>query len=120
MQDWEHINRSVPRLVDALPNGPENYATVQVFLAGGVPEVMLHLRRAGLLDVNVTTVAGATLDACLDWWEASERRSVLRKRLVSLDGVSAETSSWIRIARRRAACAPRSVFQSATLRPREQ
>jgi xylonate dehydratase len=90
VQDWEHINRSVPRLVDALPNGPENYATVQVFLAGGVPEVMLHLRRAGLLDVNVTTVAGATLDACLDWWEASERRSVLRKRLVSLDGVSAE------------------------------
>ena len=40
----------VPRLVDALPNGPRHHPTVQVFLAGGVPEVMLHLRRAGLLD----------------------------------------------------------------------
>jgi putative YjhG/YagF family dehydratase len=90
LQDWERINRSVPRLVDALPNGPENYATVQVFLAGGVPEVMLHLRRAGLIDVNVMTVAGAKLDACLDWWEASERRSLLRKRLAALDGVLAE------------------------------
>jgi len=46
--DWASINRAVPRLVDALPNGPNNFATVQVFLAGGVPEVMLHLRRAGL------------------------------------------------------------------------
>jgi putative YjhG/YagF family dehydratase len=89
MQDWEHINRSVPRLVDALPNGPRNYATVQVFLAGGVPEVMLHLRTAGLLDVNVKTVAGATLDACLDWWEQSERRDLLKRRLAELDGVVA-------------------------------
>ena len=39
---------SVPRIVDALPNGPRSFPTVQVFLAGGVPEVMLHLRRAGL------------------------------------------------------------------------
>ena len=44
------VNRQVPRLVDALPNGPAEFATVQVFLAGGVPEVMLHLRAAGLLD----------------------------------------------------------------------
>ena len=44
--DWAAINRQVPRIVDALPNGPTNFATVQVFLAGGVPEVMLHLRRA--------------------------------------------------------------------------
>src|SRR6185437_5518875 len=32
--DWTAINREVPRLVDALPNGPRNFATVQVFLAG--------------------------------------------------------------------------------------
>ena len=54
--DWAEVNRQVPRLVDALPNGPRNFATVQVFLAGGVPEVMLHLRRAGLLDTSVKTV----------------------------------------------------------------
>ena len=47
VDDWTAINRAVPRLVDALPNGPGNFATVQVFLAGAVPEVMLHLRRRG-------------------------------------------------------------------------
>ena len=30
-----------------LPNGPVNHPTVRVFLAGGVPEVMLHLRALG-------------------------------------------------------------------------
>jgi putative YjhG/YagF family dehydratase len=88
-EDWEEVNRAVPRLVDALPNGPGNFATVQVFLAGGVPEVMLHLRRAGLLDTSVKTVTGETLGANLDWWEGSERRK-LRARLRELDGVDAD------------------------------
>lgn len=85
--DWISVNRAVPRLVDALPNGPRGFATVQVFLAGGVPEVMLHLRRAGLLDTSALTVTGETLDANLDWWEASERRSVMKARLRELDGI---------------------------------
>ena len=88
--DWTAINRAVPRLVDALPNGPGNFATVQVFLAGAVPEVMLHLRAAGLLDTSVMTVTGETLDANLDWWEQSERRGVLKERLRTLDGVDAD------------------------------
>jgi putative YjhG/YagF family dehydratase len=86
-QDWSAINRSVPRIVDALPNGPRNHPTVQVFLAGGVPEVMLHLRRAGLLDTNVLTASGLTLDAQLDAWEPSERRRALRQLLRDRDGV---------------------------------
>ncbi len=85
--DWNRVNRSVPRLVDALPNGPRNHPTVQVFLAGGVPEVMLHLRRAGLLHTDALTVSGETLDASLDWWKESERRSRFRKRLQELDGI---------------------------------
>ena len=88
--DWAAINRQVPRIVDALPNGPGNFATVQVFLAGGVPEVMLHLRRAGLLDTSVKTVSGETLDANLDWWQGSERRALLKHRLLKLDGIDAE------------------------------
>ena len=88
-QDWIAVNRAVPRLVDALPNGPNGYATVQVFLAGAVPEVMLHLRRAGLLDTSVRTVTGETLDANLDWWESSARRSGMRERLRDLDGIDA-------------------------------
>ncbi len=85
--DWAEVNRQVPRLVDALPNGPRNFATVQVFLAGGVPEVMLHLRRAGLLDTSVKTVSGETLDTSLDWWQQSARRQELRRRLREQDGI---------------------------------
>ena len=87
VEDWTAVNRQVPRLVDALPNGPRNFATVQVFLAGGVPEVMLELRAARLLDGSVRTVSGDTLDACLDWWRESERRAVLRRRLQEIDGI---------------------------------
>ena len=88
--DWAEVNRQVPRLVDALPNGPRNFATVQVFLAGGVPEVMLHLREAGLLDINAQTVSGETLDASLDWWRESPRRHELRRILQQRDGIDPE------------------------------
>lgn len=87
VDDWARVNRSVPRLVDALPNGPRNFATVQVFLAGGVPEVMLHLRRAGLLHTKALTCTGLTLGENLDWWEQSERRAALRRRLREADGI---------------------------------
>src|SRR5262249_10587496 len=53
VRDWQAINRAVPRLVDALPNGPMGHPTVRVFLAGGVPEVLLHLRELGLIDESV-------------------------------------------------------------------
>lgn len=79
--DWAHANRRVPRIVDVLPNGPRNHPTVQVFQAGGVPEVMLHLRRAGLLNTKVLTVDGMTLGDRLDAWEDSERRRLVRSSL---------------------------------------
>jgi xylonate dehydratase len=85
IDDWIAVNHRVPRLVDTLPNGP--HPTVRAFLAGGVPEVMLHLRRLGLLDLNVLTVSGERLSRVLDWWEASERRQALRRRLREADGV---------------------------------
>src|SRR5512132_2478276 len=87
VQDWIDVNRQVPRLVDVLPNGPRNHPTVRVFLAGGVPEVMLHLRREGLLNESALTVSGDTLGRVLNWWEGSERRRVLRTRLKAVDGV---------------------------------
>ncbi len=88
VDDWARVNRAVPRIVDALPNGPRNFPTVQVFLAGGVPEVMLHLRREGLLKTGVKTASGVTLGEALDWWEQSERRRVLRKLLEERDGIA--------------------------------
>ena len=85
--DWARVSRGIPRLVDALPNGPRHFATVQVFQAGGVPEVMLHLRRMGALDTRVQTVEGITLDEQLNAWESSARRTTLRRMLRERDGV---------------------------------
>ncbi|HVU89291.1 MAG TPA: YjhG/YagF family D-xylonate dehydratase [Pirellulales bacterium] len=87
VDDWHHVNLQVPRLVDALPNGPVGHPTVRVFLAGGVPEVMLHLRALGLLDLGVLTVAGVTLGESLDWWEKSDRRRKLREALFAADQI---------------------------------
>ncbi|HXS68510.1 MAG TPA: dihydroxy-acid dehydratase, partial [Candidatus Polarisedimenticolia bacterium] len=61
-----------------------------VFLAGGVPEVMLHLRRLGLLKTDVLTATGKTLGENLDWWEKSERRLRFREVLQRQDGVRAD------------------------------
>ncbi|WP_343224798.1 YjhG/YagF family D-xylonate dehydratase [Pelagicoccus sp. SDUM812005] len=87
VEDWTRANRATPRLVDALPNGPRNHPTVQVFMAGGVPEVMLHLREMGLLHLDALTVTGQTLGQNLDWWERSELRSATKQRLSELDKV---------------------------------
>ena len=90
VDDWDRINRQVPRLVDVLPNGPQYHVTVRAFLAGGVPEVMLHLRRMGLLEVGAMTVTGKTVGENLDWWEQSARRQRFRAKLRELDGVDAD------------------------------
>ncbi len=87
VNDWIAVNRQAPRIVDALPNGPRHHPTVQVFAAGGVPEVMLHLRKLGALDTEVLTVTGQKLGATLDWWEHSERRQKFRQLLREQDGV---------------------------------
>ncbi|MFQ3594165.1 MAG: dihydroxy-acid dehydratase, partial [Gemmataceae bacterium] len=91
IDDWNRINRQVPRLVDALPNGPIGHPTVRVFLAGGVPEVMLHLRAAGLLKLDALTVTGRPLGEVLDWWQHSERRRLVREQLHLRDGVDPES-----------------------------
>ena len=87
VHDWNEINRKVPRLVDALPNGPVGHPTVRVFLAGGVPDVMLHLCELGLLDESCLTATGEPLERSLDYWRGSERRRRLREVLMSADGV---------------------------------
>jgi putative YjhG/YagF family dehydratase len=88
VDDWIRVNRETPRLVDALPNGPRGHPTIQVFMAGGVPEVMLHLRRLGLLHGGVLTSTGEPLDASLDWWEQSDRRRAARARLAAASAIS--------------------------------
>ena len=81
VEDWNAVNRQVPRLVDVLPNGPVGHPTVRVFLAGGVPEVMLHLRRLGLLDESVPDRHRRAARAqCSTGGKQSERRKRLRER----------------------------------------
>ena len=85
--DWARINAAVPRPVSVLPVGPVHYPTPMVFLVGGVPEVMLQLRELGLLHTDVLTVTGQTLDANLDWWASSARRTGVRATLAERDQV---------------------------------
>lgn len=87
VEDWNRINRMTPRIVDVLPNGPVGHPTVRVFLAGGVPEVMLHMRSLGLLKLDALTASGGTLGDMLDWWESSERRRKFREILQQQDGI---------------------------------
>jgi putative YjhG/YagF family dehydratase len=91
IDDWTRINRQVPRLVDALPNGPIGHPTVRVFMAGGVPEVMLHLRELGLLKLDALAANGQPLGEVLDAWKKSERRSRLREMLKANDNVDPDT-----------------------------
>ena len=117
VDDWIRVNRATPRLVDALPNGPKGHPTAQVFMAGGVPEVMLHLRRMGLLNERVMTATGETLAATLDWWEASDRRHAARARLASASAVDPDQVIMAPDAARRAGLTSTVVFPIGNVAP---
>lgn len=89
VDDWIAVNRRTPRIVDVLPNGPRHHPTVRVYLAGGVPEVMLHLRDLGLLHLDALTVTGHSVGSVLEWWERSDRRRRFKSILEHQDGILA-------------------------------
>ncbi|MGB8259187.1 MAG: dihydroxy-acid dehydratase, partial [Terracidiphilus sp.] len=117
VEDWAHVNRQVPRLVDALPNGPRGFATVQVFLAGGVPEAMLRLREAGLLDLSVLTASGETLGTNLDWWAGSAMRREMKEQLRVRDGIDADDVIMTPDQARRRGLTPTVCFPGGNLAP---
>jgi len=117
VDDWIRVNRATPRLVDALPNGPKGHPTAQVFMAGGVPEVMLYLRSMGLLHGQVTTATGETLDATLDWWESSDRRRAARARLASASAIDPDQVIMAPDAARHAGLTSTVVFPLGNLAP---
>lgn len=117
VEDWTAINRKVPRLVDALPNGPIGHPTVRVFLAGGVPEVMLHLRELGLLRLGARTITGQTIDPILDAWAKSERRKRMRELLYQRDGIDPETVILNPTQARAAGLSSTVVFPKGNLAP---
>ncbi|MCP5521712.1 MAG: YjhG/YagF family D-xylonate dehydratase [Verrucomicrobiales bacterium] len=117
VEDWITINRRVPRLVDVLPNGPIGHVTVRAFLAGGVPEVMCHLRDLGVLDVQAMTAAGRTWEEGLTAWEASDRRRRFRELLLRLDGVDPDSVIFSPARAREAGLAPTVTFPRGNLAP---
>jgi putative YjhG/YagF family dehydratase len=117
VDDWIRVNRATSRLVDALPNGPRGFATAQVFMAGGVPEVMLHLRRMGLLNGRVPTATGDTLDVSLDWWESSDRRRAARQRLAAAAAIDPDQVIMSPDAARRSGLTSTTVFPVGNLAP---
>jgi putative YjhG/YagF family dehydratase len=117
VEDWISVNRRVPRLVSVLPNGPIHHPTVRVFLAGGVPEVMLHLRKLNLLDTDALTITGKTLGENLDWWEKSERRVRFQKLLNELDGVSPDDVIFSPEQARQCGLASTLIFPRGNLAP---
>ena len=117
VEDWNNVNKQVPRLVDVLPNGPQNHFTVQLFLAGAVPEVMLHLRNMGLLDLDVLTVTNKTLGDNLDEWEHSERRIRFREILKEQDGVDANDVILTRVKARDKGITSTVCFPKGNLAP---
>jgi len=116
VEDWIAVNRRVPRLVDALPNGPVGHPTVKVFQAGGVPEVMLHLRSLGLLDLDQRTVSGATWGEVLSWWEGSARRRHMRDALAA-GGIDPSTVIYSPDRARQAGLTATVVFPRGNLAP---
>ena len=90
---------------------------MQVFLAGGVPEVMLHLRDLGLLNLDVLTVTGEKLGAVLDWWKDSDRRRAARARLRDSEGVDPDHVIMSADGARRAGLTSTVVFPAGNIAP---
>jgi dihydroxy-acid dehydratase len=64
IDDFERIRRQVPVLCDLKPSG--RYLAVDLHRAGGIPQVMKILLRAGLLHGGCVTVTGRTIAELLE------------------------------------------------------
>jgi dihydroxyacid dehydratase/phosphogluconate dehydratase len=78
---------------------------------------MLHLREAGLLELEALTVTGQPLGRILEWWERSERRTRLRALLKERDGVDPEDVIMDPETARRRGVTPTVVFPTGNLAP---
>lgn len=117
VEDWQRVNKAVPRIVSVLPNGPVQHPTVRMFLAGGAPEVMLHLRDLGVLHLDALTATGETLGTVLDWWETSERRTRMKQVLLDQQGVDADDVIMRPARARERGLTPTATFPVGNLAP---
>ncbi|MCE5292466.1 MAG: dihydroxy-acid dehydratase, partial [Nocardiaceae bacterium] len=63
----DEISRQVPCLSKVSPNS--DYHMEDVHRAGGIPAILGELRRAGLLDMDVTTIHTKSSEEWLDTWD---------------------------------------------------
>ncbi|UGS37422.1 dihydroxy-acid dehydratase [Capillimicrobium parvum] len=68
MADIDALSRRVPCLCKVAPNG--DFLVEDVHRAGGIPAILGELRRAGLLDDEVSSVHAGSLDEWLGAWDA--------------------------------------------------
>ncbi|MFB7717419.1 MULTISPECIES: dihydroxy-acid dehydratase [unclassified Nocardia] len=67
LQTIDEISRRVPCLSKVSPNS--DYHMEDVHRAGGIPAILGELRRAGLLETEVSTVHTKSFDEWLDTWD---------------------------------------------------
>ncbi len=63
IDDFEKIRQKVPVICDLKPSG--KYVTVDLHKAGGIPQVMKILLKAGLINGNCKTIEGKTINETL-------------------------------------------------------
>jgi len=91
LAEWKDVNRRVPRLVDALPNGPHpTRARVPGRRRAGGDAAPARARAPRPHGARRHRRAARRH---LQWWEGSERRRRLRERLREMDGIDPTTSS---------------------------
>jgi dihydroxy-acid dehydratase len=67
LSDIDAVSRRVPCLAKVSPNS--DYHMEDVHRAGGIPAILGELRRAGLLNTDVSTVHSPSMAAWLDTWD---------------------------------------------------
>jgi dihydroxy-acid dehydratase len=88
LDDWDHLGRNVPTLVDLKPSG--RYLMEDFHYAGGLPAVVRTLGENGLLNRDVMTVNGLTIwENCADAprWNTDVIRPIERA-LASSGGIA--------------------------------
>ncbi|MFC2519785.1 MAG: dihydroxy-acid dehydratase [Corynebacterium matruchotii] len=75
MADIDRLSRVVPCLSKVAPN-TQKYHMEDVHRAGGIPAILGELRRAGLLNEDVHTIAYDTVDGWLNDWDIRSGKTI--------------------------------------------
>lgn len=74
LADIDELSHRIPCISKVAPNG--TYHIEDVHRAGGIPAILGELRRAGLLDESVHTIAYDTVDGWLNDWDIRSGKTI--------------------------------------------